>query len=178
MVFPYFLQFKPEVCSKEQMIWASQLQVLFLLIIELLHHNPSDFGIDHLVMFTWRVISCVVGKECWLSPVHSLGKTVLVSSLGHLALHSQTCLLLQVSLDFLLLHSNPLWWKGHLFFFLVLVLEGLVGDLHKIDFSFFSISGWGIDLDYCDIEWFALETNQDHSVIFEITPKLCTSVFC
>ena len=30
------------------------------------------------------------------------------------------------------------------------------------------ISGWGIDLDYYAIEWFALETNKDHSVIFEI----------
>ena len=29
------------------------------------------------------------------------------------------------------------------------------------------------DLDYCDIEWFALETNRDHSVIFEIAPKNC-----
>ena len=28
------------------------------------------------------------------------------------------------------------------------------------------ISGWDIDLDYCDIEWFALETNRDHSVLF------------
>ena len=26
----------------------------------------------------------------------------------------------------------------------------------------------GIDLDYCDIEWFALETKRDHSVIFEM----------
>ena len=26
------------------------------------------------------------------------------------------------------------------------------------NFSFFSITGWGIDLDYCDIELFALET--------------------
>ena len=25
----------------------------------------------------------------------------------------------------------------------------------------------GIDLDNCDIEWFALETNRDHSVVFE-----------
>ena len=33
----------------------------------------------------------------------------------------------------------------------------------------------GIDLDYCDIEWFALETNIDHSVIFEITSKYCIS---
>ena len=35
-----------------------------------------------------------------------------------------------------------------------------------MNLSFFSITGWGIDLDYCDIEWFALETNRDHSVIF------------
>ena len=33
--------------------------------------------------------------------------------------------------------------------------------------------GKGIDLDYRDIEWFALETNTDHSVIFEIAPKYC-----
>ena len=38
-------------------------------------------------------------------------------------------------------------------------------------FSFFSISGWGTDLDYCDVEWFALETNGDHSIVFEIAPK-------
>ena len=35
-------------------------------------------------------------------------------------------------------------------------------------FSFFGITGWGIDLDYRDTEWFALETNRDHSVGFEI----------
>ena len=40
---------------------------------------------------------------------------------------------------------------------------------------FFSITGWGIDLDYCDIEWFALESNRDHSVIFEIASKYCIS---
>jgi len=37
-------------------------------------------------------------------------------------------LLFQLSLDFLLLHSSPLWWNGHLFW--VLVLEGVVG-LHR-----------------------------------------------
>ena len=30
-----------------------------------------------------------------------------------------------------------------------------------------------VNLDYCDIEWFALETNRDHSVIFEIASKYC-----
>ena len=37
------------------------------------------------------------------------------------------------------------------------------------------LNGWGIDLDNYDIEWFALETNRDHSVIFEIASKYCIS---
>ena len=57
-----------------------------------------------------------------------------------------------------------------------LVLEGLLG-LHRT-YSFFSISGWGIDLDYCDIEWSALEMNRDHSVIFEIAPNYWISHCC
>ena len=43
------------------------------------------------------------------------------------------------------------------------------------NFTFFSISGWVIDLDYYDVKWFALEMNRDHSVIFEIAPKYCIS---
>ena len=48
----------------------------------------------------------------------------------------------------------------------MLVLEGLVG-LHRT-VSFFGNCHWGIDLDYCGIEWFALETNRNYSVVFEI----------
>ena len=47
--------------------------------------------------------------------------------------------------------------------------------MEPFTFSFFSITSWGIDLDYCDIEWFALETNRDHSVISEIASKYCIS---
>ena len=57
----------------------------------------------------------------------------------------------------------------------MLVLEGLVGLHRTIQLQLFSISGWGIDLDYHDVEWFALETNRDHSVIFEIASKYCIS---
>ena len=57
----------------------------------------------------------------------------------------------------------------------MLVLKGLVGLHRTFNFSFFSITGWGIDLDYCDIEWFALETNRDHSVVFETAHKYCIS---
>ena len=43
--------------------------------------------------------------------------------------------------------------------------------IEPFNFSFFRITGSRIALDHCDIEWFALETNRDHSVIFEIAPK-------
>ena len=71
-------------------------------------YNQSDLDIDHLVMSMCRVISCIVGRGCLLWPVCSLGKTLLAFALLHFVLQSQTCLLLQVSLDFLLLHSSPL----------------------------------------------------------------------
>ena len=47
--------------------------------------------------------------------------------------------------------------------------------IEPFNFSFFSITGQGIDLDYCDTEWFTLETNRDHSVFFEIASKYCIS---
>ena len=55
----------------------------------------------------------------------------------------------------------------------MLVLESLVGHHRTVQLSFFGINGWGIDLDYCDIEWFALETKIDHSFVFEIASKYC-----
>ena len=55
----------------------------------------------------------------------------------------------------------------------MLVLEGLAG-LHKtVQLQFLSITGQSIDLDYCDIEWFALEMNRDHSVVLGIASKYC-----
>ena len=57
----------------------------------------------------------------------------------------------------------------------MLVLKDLVG-LHRIvQLSFFSITDWGIGLDYCGIE-LALETNRDHSVVFDAVAKYCISV--
>ena len=47
-------------------------------------------------------------------------------------------------------------------------------SLHKtVQLQFFRVTGWGIDLDYRDVEWFALETKRDHSVIFETASKYC-----
>ena len=119
-------------------------------------------------MFMCRVFSYVVGRECLLWPACSLSKTLLAFDLLHFVLQSQ---IYQVPLDFLLVHSSPLWWKGHHFGG---VLEDLGVFLEPFIFSFLWITGWGIDLDYSDIEWFPLETNRGLSVIFEIAP---TSAF-
>ena len=58
---------------------------------------------------------------------------------------------------------DPVWgpniWKHH------------VKMVIPFNFIFFSISGWSIDFDYCDIKWFALEMNWDHSVVFEMASK-------
>ena len=43
------------------------------------------------------------------------------------------------------------------------------------NFSFLNITSWDKGLDYCDIEWFALEKNRDNSVVFEIASKYCIS---
>ena len=57
----------------------------------------------------------------------------------------------------------------------MLVLKGLVGLHRTIQLQLLQCYFWGIDLDSCDIEWFALEMNRDHSVIFETASKYCIS---
>ena len=78
----------------------------------------------------------------------------------------------QVSLDFLLLHFSPLWWKGDLF--LVLVLESLVG-LHRLVTQLLQHYWLGhrLGLLWCWVV--ALEMTWDRSAIFEIEPKYCIS---
>ena len=56
-------------------------------------------------------------------------------------------------------------------FFFLLILKGFVGHHRTIWLQVFRVSGWGIDLDYCDIEWFVLESNSDHAIIFEVALK-------
>ena len=57
----------------------------------------------------------------------------------------------------------------------MLVLKGLVVLHRTVQLQLLYITGMGIDLDYCDIELFALKTNREHSVVFEIASKYCIS---
>ena len=77
-------------------------------IFDCKEYNQSDFGVDYLVMSVCRVFSCVIGRGYLLWPVCTLGRTLLAFALLHSVLQRQICLLLQVFLDFLLLHSSPL----------------------------------------------------------------------
>ena len=60
-------------------------------------------------------------------------------------------------------------------FFWVLVLEDLVGLHRTVQLQLLQCYWLGIGLDYCDIEWFALEMNRDHFVVFEIASRYCIS---
>ena len=55
----------------------------------------------------------------------------------------------------------------------MLVLKGLVSLHRTIQLQLLQHYGLGPRLGYCDIEWFALEMNRDHSVVFEIASKYC-----
>ena len=57
----------------------------------------------------------------------------------------------------------------------MLVLEGLVGLHRTVQLQLLQHYWLGHRLDYYAIEWFALEMNRDHSVIFEIASKYCIS---
>ena len=96
---------------------------------------------------------------------------LLAFALLRFVLQGQICLLLQVSLDFLLLHSSPLWWKGHLFW--VLVLEGLVGLHRTIQFQLLQLYWLGHRLGLLCYWMVCLETNRDHSVEFKTASKYC-----
>ena len=60
---------------------------------------------------------------------------------------------------------------------MVLALEGLVGLHRTVQLQLLQHYWSGHDLDYYGIEWFALEMNRDHSVVFEIASKYCISDF-
>ena len=78
-----------------------------------------------------------------LSWQHSISLCLL-----HSELQGQICLLNQVFLHFLLLNSSPLECKKHLFE--CLFQKVLQVFIEPFNFSFFSITGWGVDLDYCE----------------------------
>ena len=127
----------------------NQLSVFFLLIVYSFsifgckEYNQPDLIIQISVIqisvkfhqFQWCTFVesfLFYWKRALIWPVYSLGKILLAFALLHFVLQDQTCLLFQVSLDFLLFLSISLWWKEYLL--LLLVLERLVVFHRTIQF--------------------------------------------
>ena len=121
--FPYFLQLKPEFCNKELMIWVTVSSRSCFCWLYRTSLSLAAKNIINVIIWWYSRISGVVGNVCLLWPACSFDKTLLVFALLYFVFQGQTWLLFWVSLDFLLLHSNPLW--------LVFILKGVV-DLHRI----------------------------------------------
>ena len=104
--FPYFLQFKSEFDNREFIIWAivsSQSCLCWLYRASPYLAAKNIINLISVLTIWW--CPRVFGRRCLLWPVCSLGKSLLAFALFHSLLQGQICLLLQVSLDFLLLHS-------------------------------------------------------------------------
>ena len=121
-----------------------------------------------------RVFSCAVWRGCLLWPVHFLGKTLLIFALLHSVLRGQIYLLiLQLSLEFLLLHSSPLQWKGHLIW--GLVLKGSVGLHRTIQIQLLQHYWLGYRL-WLPWYWMICLGNEQRSLcFFETASKYCIS---
>ena len=121
-------------CNKELMIWVTvSSRFCFFWLNRASPSLASRIIVSLILVLTiwwcpYVELSLVLLEEgvCYDQCIH-LSK-LLAFGLLHFILQGQTCLLLQVPFDFLLLYSNPLWWKRHPF--LVLVLEVLLG-LHR-----------------------------------------------
>ena len=133
MVFPTFFNLSLNLAIRSS--WSepqSAPGLVFPDCIELFHLwlqriYQSDISIAHQVMSMCRVFSCCWKRMFAINSAFSRQKSVSLWP-AHFVLQGQICLLLQVFLDFLLFHSSPQWWKGHLFG--VLVLKTLV-VLHR-----------------------------------------------
>ena len=100
--------------------------------------------------------------------MHYLGKTLLAFALLHSIFKGQIACYSRCFLTSYFCIPVPYNEKD--IFFGVLVLKDLVG-LHKtVQHQFLQHYWLGHRLGLCDIEWFALETKRDHSVVFEIAP--------
>ena len=133
----------------------SQLQVLSQLTVQ-----------SFSVIISW-VVEKVCYEQCSLDKTLLLFALFILYSMVKLACYSRYLLTSQFCI------SVPMMKR--ISFLGCQFQKVLQVFIEPFNFSFFSITGWGTDLDYCDTEWFALEMNRDHSVIFQIAFKYCIS---
>ena len=121
-----------------------------------------------------RVLSCAVGRGCLLWPVCFLGKTLLVFAASFRIPRPNLPVTPGVSLLPTFAFQSSMI-KRTFFFFWCSRRSCRSSQSCSTSASSALLVGALLWLYYCDIEWFALEMNRDHSVIFEIASKYCIS---
>ena len=112
------------------------------------------WSIPWSVLTICRVICCDVGRGCFLQPAYSLGKTLLAFALLHLY---STAKLVHYSRYLLTSYfCIPVPYDEKDVFFGVISKRSF-SVIEPLNFTFSGISGWSIDLDYCNLEWSADE---------------------
>ena len=104
--------------------------------------------------------------------MHSLGKTLLAFALLCSVFQAKFVCYSRYLLTCYFCIPVP-YYEKNIFFWLV--LEGPLGLHRPVQLQLLSITGQGIDLDYCDINDLPWIQNRDHSVVFEIASKYCIS---
>ena len=138
--------------------------------------NQSDFGVDHLVMSMCSLLLC-----CWKRLF------AMTSAFSWQNSNSLCPASFGTSRPNLPVTPGVSWLPTFAFQSPIMKWTCLLGvssrrssrssQNHSTSASSALVVG-GIDLDYRYIEWFALETNRDLSVFFDIAPKYCISDFC
>ena len=117
------------------------------------------------------IFSCIIGRACLLCTVCSLGKTLIAFALLHSVLKGKIWHYSRHFLNSYFCIPVPCNEKDIFFEY---CSRRSCRSLYNCSTSASSaLLVWGKDLDYCDTEWFALETNRDHSVIFSIASTKC-----
>ena len=130
-------------------------------------YNQCDFSIAHLVIPCVESFFVLLEMSVCFDQSIFFNKTLLAFALLHFVLQGQSCLQLWVSLDFLHF-CIPIPYDENGIFCDVSSKKCYRSSQNFPTSACFSgITSWGIDLDYCDVEWFALEMNWDYTVIFE-----------
>ena len=142
------------------------IYILYNFLSSIFIINQFDFGTDHLVMSMCRVKSSLVLLEmgdCYdqcvlLAKLCQPLLCFILNSKAKLACYPR-CLLTSYFCI-----PVPYDEKDRLFG-VCQFQKGLQVLTEPFSFGFFSVSGWGIDLDYCDTEWLVLEMNRDYSAV-------------
>ena len=123
------------------------------------------------------VFSCVIGRWCFLWPVRSLGKTLLAFALLHFFFFFKAKFACYSRYLLSSYFCIPVPYNEKDIFLGCFSRRSCRSSLNCSTSASSALLVGGINLDYCDIEWFALEMNRDHFVAFEIAPKYCISNF-